>query len=318
MAKQIFDYSKYSSTSVTYYGFHFKKGRCHIDTKRLKKIRCDGSFPTSLFTTTRNTHYFIPKYQYKNEWSINVLRSYLNRLTTDWNTEYKTAISKLTTTKEVEDQVRMDGISGTCDAEGIEEAEFNATIAGIKRTTELSEVIRGIHLQYIHKIFVDYFRAMLNIIKRQNQRDYSRFSFGDVCEYVNEVFSIDDETDNPLYKLPHYKYFALLNKVDNFLKHNTLESYNYLVEGHKHDSKEIKAFQASYVVKPEERELLYESGMYAGDWLKITPTFIDEILSNLKAFSEEFCELVFDEDPDESKWNSDEYLIEILKENYIN
>ena len=42
--------------------------------------------------------------------------------------------------------------------------------------------------------------------------------------------------------------------------------------------------------------------------------FIDEILDKLRELSEEYC----DEDPDESKWNSGDYHLETLKENYIN
>ena len=63
MTKELFDYSKVSPNDYAYYGFHLKDGRYHIDTKRLKLLHCDGCFPEALFTTPRNTHYFIPRYK---------------------------------------------------------------------------------------------------------------------------------------------------------------------------------------------------------------------------------------------------------------
>ena len=105
MAKEIFDYSKVSPNDYAYYGFHLKNGRYHIDTKRLKKLHCDDSFPDGLFNLPRNTHYFLPKHKFEKEWAINVLKAYLNKLSSDWNKEFKTVISKITTPKEVKDDV---------------------------------------------------------------------------------------------------------------------------------------------------------------------------------------------------------------------
>ena len=99
MAKEIFDYSKVSPNDYAYYGFHLKNGRYHIDTKRLKKLHCDDSFPDGLFNLPRNTHYFLPKHKFEKEWAINVLKAYLNKLSSDWNKEFKTVISKITTPK---------------------------------------------------------------------------------------------------------------------------------------------------------------------------------------------------------------------------
>ena len=79
----------------------------------------------------------------------------------------------------------------------------------------------------------------------------------------------------------------------------------------------LKAFLAQHVYSKKEAGKPYENGMYAGYWLKIGPSFVDEILSNLQEFSKELCKLVYDEDPDEAWWNFDDYLVQVLKDNYI-
>ena len=317
MAKEIFDYSKVSPNDYAYYGFHLKDGRYHIDTKRLKKLHCDGSFPDGLFNLPRNTHYFLPKHKFEKEWAINVLKAYLNKLSSDWNKEFKTVISKITTPKEVKDNVRLNEVAYTSNADDLEDIEFHTLIAGIRREDKYNEVIKSIHLQYIQKIFAEYFRALLNVIKDRGYENKDDFTYEKLCYYVQSKFQIESKRANPLFRLPHYRYFDLLNKIDNFLKHNTRRSYNALANNPFEKDEDLKAFQSSYVFSAKEAGFEYENGMYAGNWLKIGPTFVDDILNNLLEFSKEFCKLVYDEEPGESWWNSDESLLRILKDNYF-
>ena len=317
MAKEIFDYSKVGPNDYTYYGFHLKDGRYHIDTKRLKKLHCDGSFPDGLFELPRNTHYFLPKHKFEKEWAINVLRAHLNQLSSDWNNEYKVAISKITTPKEVKENVRLNEIAYTSCVDDLEDIEFHSLMAGIKREKKYNEVIKSIHLQYIQKIFAEYFRALLVVIKERGyQNDYD-FTFGSFCDYVQDKTGASSAETNPLFKLEHFKYFDLLNKIDNFLKHNTVKSYKSIACNSKEKDVALKTFLAKHVFSKKEAGFAYENGMYAGYWLKIGPSFVDEILSNLQEFSKELCKLVYDEEPSESWWNSDETLLRILKDNYF-
>ena len=154
MAREVFDYSKTNINSYEYYGFHLKKGRYHIDTKRLKKLNYDGSFPQALFTTPRNTHYFIPKHKKHTDYAINILRDQLNRLSKDWNVEYKTVINKILTPKEEVDRTRLDGIMYSSSPDDLDEIEYDSMMAGIKREKEYYNVVKSIHLQYLQKTFL--------------------------------------------------------------------------------------------------------------------------------------------------------------------
>ncbi len=318
MTRELFDYDKVSPSDYAYYGFHLKDGRYHIDTKRLKLLHCDGCFPEALFTTPRNTHYFIPRYKNRSNYAVNVLRDQINRLTKDWNLEYKEAINNLTTPEEVRESVRVNEIAHTSSADDFEDIEFNALLAGAKRQKKYGEVIKSIHLQYLQKIFTELFRTILLVIKERGYTNTQDFTYKSFFFHVQERFNGETKRANPLYKLPHYRYFDVLNKIDNFLKHNTLNAYNALANNPFEKDEKLKKFQSKFVYSYREVGFEYENGMYAGNWLKIGPEFVDETLNNLFEFVKEFCEMMYGEDPDEAYWNSDESLLKILKDNFFN
>ena len=316
MAKEIFDYSKSNPNDYEYYGFHLKDGRYHIDTKRLIKLKISGSFPEGLFTKPRNTHYFVPRYKKYGDYAINVLREQLNRLTSDWNTEYKAVINKITTPKEVMDNFRANEIAYTTDVDDLDDIAFESLRAGVKREKKYNEVIKSIHLQYLQKIFTEFFRAILLVISDRGYKNDQDFKMKDFVFYVQNMFNSEAKRANPLYKLPHFCYFDVLNKIDNFLKHNTVTAYNSLANNPYEKDEKLKKFQAKFVYSKKEVGFAYENGMYSGNWLKIGPTFVDEILLNLQEFAKEFCWLLYEEDAKEACWNSDESLINILRDNF--
>lgn len=316
MAREIFDYSKSNPNDYEYYGFHLKDGRYHIDTKRLKKLHCDGSFPEALFSSPRNIHYFVPKHKNYGDYAINVLRELLNRLTSDWNKEYKDVISKITTPKEVMENVRTAELAYTTYVDDLDDIAFESLRAGLRREAKYNQVIKSIHLQYLQKIFTEFFRTILLVIKDRGYTDSIDFTYKSFFFYVQNRFNAETKRANPLYKLPHYRYFDILNKIDNFLKHNTVMSYNALANNPFEKDEKMKKFQASFVYTKKEVGFEYENGMYAGDWLKIGPTFVDETLTNLQEFAYEFCELMYEEKADEAYWNSDESLLKILRDNF--
>lgn len=316
MAREIFDYSKSNPKDYEYYGFHLKDGRYHIDTKRLKKLHCDGCFPDELFSSPRNTHYFIPKHKHYSDYAINIMRDQLNILANDWNTEYKTVINKITTPKEVKESVRLEEIAYMSSADDLDDIEFDALMAGIRREAKYGEVIKSIHLQYLQKIFTELFRTILLVIKERGYENSLDFSYKYFLQHVQYKLNAETKKTNPLYRLPHFKYFDVLNKIDNFLKHNTVMAYNQLANNAFEKDEELKQFQAKFVYSQEEAGRVYENGMYAANWVKIKPSFVDEMLNNLQEFAKEFCKLMYGEDDLEAYWNSDESLLKILKDNF--
>lgn len=318
MTKQLFDYSKYGPRDYTYYGFHLKDGRYHIDTKRLKKLGYAGFFPEELFTTPRNMHYFIPKYKSEADYAVNLLLEMVNRLAREWNTEYKDAIKGLKTPKQVQEETRTGMLMySSSPSEDMDEIDFESLMAGIRREGKYDDVIRSIHLQYLQKMFSEYFRAIYLVIKDRGYENKDDFNYKDFFFYVQRRFNVETKRVNPLYKLPHYRYFNLLHRMNNFLKHNSKNAYDELANSAFEKDEELKVFLSKYVYSEEEAKMKYESGTYAGYWLKIDNNFVDEMLDNLREFSKEFCELVYGESASEASWNSDEYLVGILRDEII-
>ena len=270
-----------------------------------------------MFTAPRNTHYFEPKYKKHSDYAVNVLIEQLNRLSTDWNEEYKTVIDKIITPEEINARTRLNSLMYTSSADDLDEIDVEATFAGIMRGPKYNEVIKSIHLQYLQKIFSEFFRAILIVIKSRGYEDKDDFSFKSLIKYVQGKFNFETKSANPLYKLPHYKWFESLNKIDNFLKHNTVAAYNALANNAFEKDEEMKKFLSNFVYSFKETGTKYENGMYAGNWLKIDNKFVDKILNNLKEFSKEFCKLIYGENFDEALWNSDEGLVGILKEYFF-
>lgn len=303
------DYSKIDNHSPLHFGFIERRERLIIDTKRLKDIHCDGSFPDSLFSNTSN-RFFTPKYPKRSDWAIEQLKACINKLATEWNSEYKDAIQKIKTPKQAQDQTRLEVISTTCFGDDIEQVEEKALLSYAKRMKQYCEVIKSIHIHYLLKIFIDYFRTILLVIRQRGYKDKGNFTIEAFDKYVVSKTN----KQNPLLELPHYKYFELLNAMCNFIKHNNRKAYNALANNQRSKNKD---FLSNFVVSGKNKTIKYEGGMYSGDWLLINESFVDEILSNLQDFSKELCKLLYDEDAEEANWNSDESLIKILHDNYL-
>ena len=94
-------------------------------------------------------------------------------------------------------------------------------------------------------------------------------------------------------------------------------AYNSLANNAFEKDEKLKKFQSKFVYSEKEAGHPYENGMYAGSWVKIKPSFVDEMLNNLQEFANEFCKLMYDEDSKEAYWNSDESLVKILRDNFF-
>lgn len=196
MKKQRFNYEREYDhyNDYAYYGFHkVKGGRFHIDTKRLKKLDISFAFPDELFSSPRNTHYFIPKYKKASDWAFNILDAAISHLEDDWNEECKTILSNIKTPKEVYENTRISGIMMTSSSDDLDQIEEDAFFARIRRERKYEEVIKSIHLQYIQKIFTEFFRAILLTIKDRGYENKEDFTFEKLCQYVQMKFNIENK-----------------------------------------------------------------------------------------------------------------------------
>lgn len=305
-----FDYKKIEQKGQpreqwAYYGFHSKRGRLHIDTKRFKKIMTrDGTteFLHDGMFKNRNTAYLIPKKIRRYDYKVNLLRDLISELLKDWKEEYKPIISKILSPEDVYERVRMDGILKTACSDDYDEIEVEARIEAFRRYNRYKKIIKSVYCSFINKICSEIDRFILIFFKNlgYSKKDFNLTEFFDFTKKLGKK-----KKTKKLDALSGYKEFNVLHKINNFLKHNTIESY-----------KNLKNISPENVVSTNSngKEITYENGMFAGDWIIIEENYIDNVLEKINTFFEEYCFNFLGEDIEESKRNYDDYFKNVFKE----
>ena len=121
---------------------------------------------------------------------------------------------------------------------------------------------------------------------------------------VNKI-EYTDKNGKKIDKLKKYNAYNLLHKVNNFLKHNSIESYKKLKHFYSNNVRSIENGTAN---------IEYENGMFAGDWIILKENYIDTLLDKLVEFFEDYCINYLAENIEDSSWNHDDYFWDALKE----
>lgn len=324
MKRQIFNYSNVRDDDILYYGFHRKGGRISIDTKRLKKVFDQNDYDISTFfpyakllETPRNIHYFIPKKKHRYDYTVNYLVDTLNTLLYDWENEYLPMIKTIKTPGQVEGETILREVAGTSSADDYEEIMEHAAINKAIRTNKYDELVKSIHVQYIQKISAEFLRMMFYVLDKNGCNYHEREdlgTFSDITRFVQKKFFDTYGKKNPIFTLKHHRYFLLVSILSNFTKHNSMKAYLDLYNNPFERNEEVKLFLKSFVYGDENHKFV--NGSYAAAWVNIDSEKLVDIIHGLIEFSYEFCELVFNESPSDSKWNYDEYLLKYIH-NYI-
>lgn len=303
-----FDYSKYESENAwdhdilkqyEFWGFHPKGGRLHIDTKRYKKacesVGITDFLPSGLFQQ-RNSVYYEPARIKRYDYKINIFRDLFDNLRNDWQREYKPLLSKVTTPEQVEDAYRTNALMYTGDADDYVDICGEAKMEGWKRGPKYYQVIQSLYCQFIQKIATEVDRYTLIVMVECGWKgtDFNMKSF---TSFSDGLLKQKDKTK--ISTLSKYNAYNLLHKLNNFLKHNSIESYKTLLKLYPNNVASIENGKA---------KAPYENGMFAGDWIIVKPNYIDDLLGKLIQFFEDYCRVYLNEDIEESKWNYDEYF----------
>ena len=94
----------------------------------------------------------------------------------------------------------------------------------------------------------------------------------------------------------NYKVYDRAYLVWNFLKHNSLRSYE-----------ELKRKYPEMIYDPDNS---YSNGDLALNVLKLDEKFILDCLDNLYKFFNEICEKGFQENTDDAQWDYDDFFLE--------
>ena len=307
---QRYDYSKIEKLSNPreyweYYGIHPKNGRVHIDTKRFKKTMTeDGTieFLNEGMFKNRTTAYLVPSKIHRYDYKVNIMRDLLSSLERDWKEEYKPLLYKIKSPKDVYENSRLDALAMTSCADDIDEIETNAFLDGARRQRQYELILQSLYCQYISKICTEVDRFTLLFIKElgYSQKDFGMRYFRAFTDGLKGQKRAD-----LINNLKGYNAYNLLHKINNFLKHNTIDAYNGLKKEY---LRNVRSFDNKTAKVP------YENGMFAGDWIIIKEGYIDKLFKKLSDFFEDYCEKFLDEDLEDSRWNYDDYFKSVFKQ----
>lgn len=304
-----FDYSKYESNTrwdsdslkeYEFWGMHPKSGRIHIDTKRYAKacemIGIKDFMPEGMFAN-RSTPYFIPAKQHKHDYVINIFNDLLNNFQRDWEMEYKPIFNMIKTPKEVYESTRLSEIAYTSNVDDLEEIEFNSMMSSIKREKKYVHIIQSLYCQFINKLAIETDRIMLIVMCKLGYKG-NDFRLDSFLKFSDGLAR--DKKGKKIENLDEYDSYNLLNKINNFLKHNSISSYRKL----KRKFPENVASKENKTANVE-----YENGMFAGDWIILKDDYIDDLLKKLRKFFKSYCKEIVKENVDDAEWNYDDYFI---------
>ena len=280
-----FDYTTVESKSdFQYWGIHPSKGRLHIDTKRYKKTcehegMCDH-MPEGLFRN-RSTPYFILAHKERYDYKYNLFRDLILELKQDWQHEYKPFFKQIRTPSDDYDDI-----------------DLEARMSGFRRESKYIEIMNSLYFQFIQKICVDTNRYLLIVCRELGYKNQD-FSLDRFYTFSDGI--IKDKSQPKIETFKKYHAFNLLNKINNFLKHNTVTAYH-----------KLKRHYPNNIIKRDNHR--YENGMYAGNWIKLKDNYIDDVFDKLLVFFGEYCKNILGEKIEDANWNYDDYFRGAFKE----
>lgn len=308
-----FDYSKFSKEQAWYnpeqkdpacWGLHEIDGELHIDIARYKKV-CNEIGITEFIPKEWedvNEGCFIPAKKAKYDYKVNMFRDLIFEFKGDWFQEYKPIFEFIRTPDQVRENARLNGLSMISSSEDIDSVEEDAMFAMVRRYKKYNDVIQSLYCSFISKLATEIDRYTLIVMCELGYKgnDYNFDSFRKFSDGLQK-----DKTGKKISQLKKYNAYNLLHKINNFLKHNTVEAYNKLKRFY---PKNVRCVENG-TAKQE-----YENGMFAGDWIILEENYIDALLDKLVKFFDDYCVHFLKENIDEADWNYADYFYNAIQE----
>lgn len=304
--KKVWDLKALSSYS--YWGLSEKNGRVHVDTKRYRKaceeVGITDFLPEGLFAP-RGTALFEPAKIHREDYPINIIRDGLSALHEEWLEEYKPILQKIESPEDTYEKVRTEEIMCTGSADDLDEIELDARMASIQRSEKYSAVLNEIYCMFIQKFANEIDRTTLAYLRacgfKRNDFSYDLF-----LKFTSKKANISIQEATDLIKgLDHSISYYLLHKLNNFLKHNSVDAYNSILYCYPNNVRSLKNKKADHE---------YENGMFAGDWIIVKPDYLETICGKVTRFFEDYAAKVMGEDLEESRWNYDDYFLDAYRQ----
>ena len=249
-----------------------------IDIKRMKStVGCTLSDKQIQIINQRRTHYFYPKKSEYEDYCCNMFADRIRDIQNYWEEHYKKLITyakeRIKKTKKIMQGNQMLLMKGIVE---YDEAVMMSNCENVKNQIEYeekcSEIVARLYASFIHQTASQIEAVTVLVLSKQNaMRD--RFD-------RNTLYATAVGGDKKVDELPSFKYYDELYCLWNFIKHNSISTYEKLCSTYP--------------------ELIYEDAEYKQGFpafhiVKFSDELILELLCGCDSFFKEYCELVYKE-----------------------
>jgi hypothetical protein len=295
------DFEKFADYDTRFYGLFYTKTdngiKVKIDIKRMKStVGCTLSDKQIQIINQRRTHYFYPKKSEYEDYCCNMFADRIRDIQNYWEEHYKKLITyakeRIKKPKKIMPGNQMLLMQGIVE---YDEAVMMSNWENYKNQYEYAEkcfaVVASLYASFIHQTASQIEAVTVLVLSKQNaMRD--RFD-------RNTLYATAVGGDKKVDELPSFKYYDELYCLWNFIKHNSISTYEKLCSTYP--------------------ELIYEDAEYKQGFpafhiVKFSDELILELLCGCDSFFKEYCELVYKENYDEAQWNYGRYFLNMVKE----
>jgi hypothetical protein len=293
---RVIDYDQYDHNSFKYHGvFLSSKEVKKVDPKRFrKKHKQQVSDEMFIHMSKRNTKYYFPPRQKRNDYMINIIKDQLGELREYWNMEYKELLSSIDTPEERYKQCVNDPIATPMMNQ--HEREAHCKLLFLERGKEHPIVVNSFLAQNVL-----YVAGMLEVILQK-------------CLAKKDIYR-DKFNRRELYSIYFKRTRSNCEDMISFKKHDRFMSlYKYI----KHSSKKNFIYLKENYPDLLKSEIDYQDEM-TGSYLialNVNEDTLNILIDDLIVFFEEYIENAFHESNWESSWNYGEYFKNIAKESF--
>ncbi|MCH5148162.1 MAG: hypothetical protein J1G05_02195 [Clostridiales bacterium] len=322
-------YEELDEEDTRYWGLFYcgKDKQPRIDIKRfLKTTKTALSEKQLRIIKNRKSHYFYPKKKSHWDYNCNIFNRAMDEIEEDWlgestktlrgnvsdhlnAEELNKAVSDIESGKSGYRGFIVQAVEGIkkppvhtvgddfnfqCGIIDYEEAEMSVRMQNqinhYSYMEKCARLINSLYAQFFHQMMSKIETVQIEVFRKNNVnvKHFNR----DVLKSVGAAKKVDIE------KLEHYKYWDLGYCVWNFLKHNSVSTYQKLKE------------KFPEVLLSDE----FEGGDLAYIFIKFSKeNLIEKVFNGCREFFIEYCSVIWDEDEDEAQRNHEQYFERIVQ-----
>lgn len=291
-----------------YFGVFKNNGRIKIDTKRFREHfdlyldkECDFR---------RNSVYFVPAKIHKYDYCMNYFVDAIEESRKTWY-EQKNGFHQMLddyAKKELSKEIPNWDNAMCCGILDHDEWDMSNRMEKILHQEKVKNKINEKAYSLMITLYLETIQQMAShfehaMIFTMNKMGYE----GDKCGRL-DIFRFMDgrigKSENKIKSLQHYETYDKFYSIWNFTKHNSPSTYN-----------KIKKNWPELLYNKEKDNwfnLEFPSEHLAIEYLNINDKFLTGLFEPLMEFYYEFCELCYGETKHHSKWNYDDYFLDIV------